>query len=404
MTRLTSRLSLVLALAAMGLWSVSTAAAAQTVTLKSTKGDQATITLNKQTKNALKKNHISLKTNKPASRKGNNANFPEKSGKWNFSNTSGNVAYNGVTRFVRGKRSVKLTKLSFTRTVKGKKSTATLIAFFGKKKVTLLTLTGKVKVKIKGAKETVSGFTAKLSKKAAALLNSGLKHKTFKANQKLGSFSLTLTSRATLVTKPLPPATPGAPGAPGADGTPGVGLSFTPAFEGALDSSGLSVTPLGPAANTILGGLSGITLPLGDGTTVTVPGVGGTPAASASFDNGTLTATVPLAGGLTLSKGAASVSLTNPVLTIGTGTDGSSGLSFSINGGPEVQLFDIDTAKLEAAALPNGTLDLDGLATELSNEGAATINQLAGQQIVQPGQATGLLSAIVPSTAAVPSS
>ena len=92
MTRLTSRLSLALALVAVGLWSVSTAAAAtQTVTLKSTKGDQATITLNKQTKNAFKKNHISLKTNKPASRKGNNANFPEKSGKWNFSNTSGNV-------------------------------------------------------------------------------------------------------------------------------------------------------------------------------------------------------------------------------------------------------------------------------------------------------------------------
>jgi hypothetical protein len=181
MTRLSSRLSLALALGAVGLWSVSTAVAAtQTVTLKSTKGDQATITLNKQTKKAFKKNHIALKTNKPATRKGNNANFPEKSGKWNFSNTSGNVTYNGVTRFVRGKKSVKLTRLSFTRTVKGKKSTATLTAFFGKKKVTLLTLTGKVKVKMKGAKETVSGFTAKLSKKAASLLNKGLKHKAFR--------------------------------------------------------------------------------------------------------------------------------------------------------------------------------------------------------------------------------
>ena len=211
--RLTYRLSLALALGAVGLWSVSSAlAATKTVTLKSTKGDQATITLNKQTKNALKMNHIALKTNKPASRKGNNANFPEKSGKWNFSNTSGNVTYNGVTRFVRGKRSVKLTKLSFTRTVKGKKSTATLTAVFGKKKVTLLSLTGKVKVKMKGAKETVSGFTAKLSKKAASLLNTGLKHKAFKANQKVGSFSLTLTSKATLVTKPLPPGAPGVPG------------------------------------------------------------------------------------------------------------------------------------------------------------------------------------------------
>jgi hypothetical protein len=401
MTRLSSRLSLALALGAVGLWSVSTAVAAtQTVTLKSTKGDQATITLNKQTKKAFKKNHIALKTNKPATRKGNNANFPEKSGKWNFSNTSGNVTYNGVTRFVRGKKSVKLTKLSFTRTVKGKKSTATLTAFFGKKKVTLLTLTGKVKVKMKGAKETVSGFTAKLSGKAASLLNKGLKHKSFKANQKIGSFSLTLTSRATLVTHP--PA-PGAPGTPGASAS-GVAVAFTPALESALGSSGLSVTPLGPAAGTVLGGLSGVTLPLGDGTSVTVPGIGGAPAASAGFDNGTLTASVPLAGGLELSNGDASVTLTNPVLSIGTGTDGSSGLYFSLNGGPEIKLFDVDTAKLEAAALPGGVLDLNGLLTELSSELSGTINELAGQQIVQPGQAAGLLSAILPSSAAVPGS
>jgi hypothetical protein len=401
MTRLSSRLSLALALGAVGLWSVSTAVAAtQTVTLKSTKGDQATITLNKQTKKAFKKNHIALKTNKPATRKGNNANFPEKSGKWNFSNTSGNVTYNGVTRFVRGKKSVKLTKLSFTRTVKGKKSTATLTAFFGKKKVTLLTLTGKVKVKLKGAKETVSGFTAKLSKKAASLLNKGLKHKSFKANQKIGSFSLTLTSRATLVTHP--PA-PGAPGTPGASAS-GVAVAFTPALESALGSSGLSVTPLGPAAGTVLGGLSGVTLPLGDGTSVTVPGIGGAPAASAGFDNGTLTASVPLAGGLELSNGDASVTLTNAVLSIGTGTDGSSGLYFSLNGGPEIKLFDIDTAKLEAAALPGGVLDLNGLLTELSSELSGTINGLAGQQIVQPGQAAGLLSAILPSSAAGPGS
>ncbi len=398
MKRLLPRISLALALGAVGLWSVSSAfAATKTVTLKSTKGDQATVTLNKQTKKALKKNHITFKTNKPAKRKGNNATFPEKGGKWNFSNTSGNVNYNGVTRFVSGKRTVKLTKLSFTRTVKGKKSTAKLNAFFGKKTVTLLTLTGKVKVKMKGAKETVSGFTAKLSKKAASMLNSRLKPKAFKANQKIGKFSLTLTSHATLVTQPLPP---GAPGTPGAN-SPGVGLAFTPALESALSASGLSVTPLGPAANGVLGGVSGITLPVGDPSTVTVPGIGGAPAATATYNNGTLTASIPLAGGLSLSNGDISVSLTNPVLSIATGIDGSSGLYFSLNGGPEVKLFDIDTSKLEAAALPGGMLDLNGLATELSSEMAATLNHLAGQQIAQPGQAAGILNLIIPSSTAV---
>ena len=50
-------------------------------------------------------------------------------------------------------------------------------------------------------------------------------------------------------------------------------------------------------------------------------------------------------------------------------------------------MFDIDTAKLEAAALPGGVLDLNGLATELSSELSGTINHLAGQQITRPGQA-----------------
>jgi hypothetical protein len=403
MTRLLARLSLALALGALGLWSVSSAfAATNTVTLKSAKGDQATITLNKQTKKVFKKNHIALKTNKPAKRKGANATFPEKGGKWNFSNTSGSVNYNGVTRFVRGKKSVKLTKLTFTRTVKGKKSTATLAAFFGKKKVTLLTLTGKVKVRMKGARETVSGFTAKLSKKAASLLNKGLKHKTFKANQKIGSFSLTLTSGAKLVT--TPPAPGGNSGSTPGASAPGVALSFSPALASALQHSGLSATPLGPAANGILGGLTGVSLPILDGSSGALPGTGGLPAASAGFDNGVLTASVPLDGGLTLSKGTVSATLTDPVLEIGTGLDGSSGLYVSINGGPQVKAFDIDTNKLLAAALPNGTLDLNGLLTELSGGLSGTLNALAGQQIVQPGQAAGLLSAILPSSTALPGS
>ena len=106
-----------------------------------------------------------------------------------------------------------------------------------------------------------------------------------------------------------------------------------------------------------------------------------------------------MAGGLQLSNGTASVSLTNPVLSIGTGIDGSSGLYFSLNGGPEVKLFDIDTSKLEAAATPNGQLDLNGLLTELSGELAGTINQLAGRPVVQTGQVAGGLTLIVPSSA-----
>src|SRR6202000_1679022 len=136
---------------------------------------------------------------------------------------------------------------------------------------------------------------------------------------------------------------------------------------------GLSVTPLGGAANSLLGGLSGVRLPMADGARVTLPGTGGLTAASARFDDGTLTASVPLDGRVQLSNGTVSATLSDPVLQIGTGTDGS-GLDLSINGGPEVKAFDIDTSKLVAAALPNGTLDLNGLLTELSSELSGTIN------------------------------
>src|SRR6202012_3205041 len=129
-------------------------------------------------------------------------------------------------------------------------------------------------------------------------------------------------------------------------------------------------------------GLSGVSLPILDGSSGTLPGTGGVPAASAGFDNGVLPPSVPLDGGIQLSNGTISATLSDPVLQIGTGLDGSSGLYLSINGGPEVKAFDIDTSKLLAAALPNGTLDLNGLVVELSDELAGTINGLAGQQIV----------------------
>lgn len=118
MIRLRPALSVAFGVLVVGLLAVSSAAAAtQTVALKSSKGDQATITLNRQTKRALAKNHIALRTGRPATRRGSRASFPQKAGRWNFATTSGNVSYSGVTHFVHGRHSVTLTRLSFTRTV-----------------------------------------------------------------------------------------------------------------------------------------------------------------------------------------------------------------------------------------------------------------------------------------------
>ena len=170
-------------------------------------------------------------------------------------------------------------------------------------------------------------------------------------------------------------------------------MQFLPAFRSLLDSAGLSAIPLLPGSNGLPAPLGTTTIPGVDGSSVTLPLNGWT--ATGSFANGTLTGTIPLSGGLQLGNGTISASLTNPELTLGTGTEGSS-LSFSLNGGPELKLFDIDTSQLQQAALPNGQLDLTGLLASLSSEGAASLNTVLGQNVFTTGQPVGGITLIVP--------
>jgi hypothetical protein len=238
------------------------------------------------------------------------------------------------------------------------------------------------KAKTKGNRQTVSKFTVTLTKQAANLLNKALKHKTFRAKQKLGSFQVTVSSTTT-------PAKPGA-GAPGTVATSGVGVSFARAL-GSVP--GLSVTPLGSASGGMPAPLGTSPLPIVDGSAVTLPLPTGD--AGLSFANGTLTGAIPLSGGIQLDNGQASATITNPTLTLGTGTEGST-LSASLNGGPEIKLFDIDTSKLVQSATPDGGLSLSGLLAELSSEGAASLNQALGTSAFTTGQPIAGLTLILP--------
>jgi hypothetical protein len=287
-------------------------------------------------------------------------------------------------RVKRGKRAQKLGTLVFTR---GAKGGGQLTVKVRGKKMKIFTMAKKgAKAKTKGNRQTISKFTVTLTKPAATLLNKALKQKVFRAKQKLGSFVVTVSSKTT-PTKPKP--APGAPGA-GAPAT-GVGVSFARAIH---SIPGLSVTPLGDAAGTLPAPLGTTPIPVLDGTAVTLPlPTGGD--AGLSFDNGTLTGTLPLSGGIQLDNGAASVTLTDPVLTLGTGMDGSS-LSVSLNGGPEIKLLAIDTSKLLQSATPDGGLSLQGLLAELSSEGAASLNQLLGTNAFTTGQPIAGLSVILP--------
>jgi ribosomal protein L21 len=345
-------------------------------------GDKATLTLSGPTSRALKKAHVTIQALKPSTHKKSTFTLPTKSGRWNFTAANGTLNLKGALRVKRGKRAQKLGTLVFTR---GAKGGGQLTVKVRGKKMKIFTMAKKgAKAKTKGNRQTISKFTVTLTKPAATLLNKALKHKAFRAKQKIGSFVVTVSSKTT-PTKPKP--APGAPAAP----TTGVGVSFTRAID---SIPGLSVTPLGDAVGTLPAPLGTTPIPVLDGTAVTLPlPTGGD--AGLSFDNGTLTGTLPLSGGIQLDNGAASVTLTDPVLTLGTGMDGSS-LSVSLNGGPEIKLLAIDTSKLLQSATPDGGLSLQGLLAELSSEGAASLNQLLGTNAFTTGQPIAGLSVILP--------
>ena len=262
------------------------------------------------------------------------------------------------------------------------------------KKVKLFTITGRPHVKEAATSETLTGMTAKLAKPGATRLNKELGGSAFKTNQNFGSFSVTVSTSPITVATSSSGSPTGAPTVSGGTST-GAGVDFVPAFRSLLDTAGLSTVPLVPASNGLPAPLGTTTVPGADGTGVTLPLADGT--AGATFDDGTLTGTIPLTGGLQLDNGQVSASLTNPELTLGTGTEGSD-LSFSVNGGPEVKLFDIDTDQLEQSLLPNGTIDLQNLLATLSSEGASTLNTVLGTNAFTTGQPVGGLTLIVPAS------
>jgi hypothetical protein len=371
----------------------ATALAASNAASNSATANAGTLTLSVKAKRALARQHVALTALKPAVRRKSSYALPDSSGKWNFVNATGTLHFKGVLALVLGKQKVKINSVTFTRPAKGN---GQLSAKLAGHQVKLFTITGKARVKRSATSETISGLTAKLTKPGATKLNSALHRKALKTGQSFGSFTVTVGTSPITTAATTPgagaPGAAGAAGVTGASGT-GAGVQFLPAFRSLLDSAGLSAIPLIPGSNGLPAPLGTTTIPGADGSSLTLPLNGGT--AGGSFNQGTLTGTIPLSGGLQLGNGTISASLTNPQLTLGTGTEGS-GLSFQVNGGPEVKLFDIDTSQLEQSALPDGSIDLKGLLATLSSEGASSLNALTGQNLFTTGEPVGGLSVILP--------
>jgi len=370
--------------------SVGAAAVATAAGSSSKSTSTATLTLSVKARRSLARQHVTIRARRPATRRKSSYALPASSGKWNFAKATGTLKLKGVLAIAVRKRSVKINSVTFTRPAKG---AGKLTVKLARHKVKLFTITGRARIKRSTTSETIRGLTAKLTKAGAARLNRALHRHAFRKGQSFGSFTVKVSNSPVTGTAGAPGAGAGAGAAPvtGVSST-GAGVQFVPAFRSLLDSAGLGAVPLLPGSNGLPAPLGTTTIPGFDGTGVTLPLNGST--GGASFSNGVLTGTIPLSGGLQLGNGALSVSLTNPQLTLGTGTEGSS-MSFEING-TEVKLLDLDTTKLVQSALPNGTLDLQGLLATLSSEGAASLNQLLGQNVFTTGQPVGGVTLIVP--------
>lgn len=372
--------------------SIGAAAVATAAGSSSKSTSTATLTLSVKARRSLARRHVTVRALRPATRRKSSYALPARSGKWNFAKATGTLNLKGVLAIAVRKRSVRINSVTFTRPAKG---AGKLTVKLARHKVKLFTITGRAHVKRSSTSETIRGLTARLTKAGASRLNRALHSHAFRKGQSFGSFTVKVSNSPVTGTAGAPGASAGAGAAApvtGASST-GAGVAFVPAFRSLLDSAGLGAVPLLPGSNGLPAPLGTTTIPGLDGTSVTLPLNGST--GGASFSNGVLTGTIPLSGGLQLGNGALSVSLTNPQVTLGTGTEGSS-LSFEINGGPEVKLLDLDTSKLVQSALPNGTLDLQGLLATLSSEGAASLNQVLGQNLFTTGQPVGGVTLIVP--------
>jgi hypothetical protein len=182
-----------------------TAAAVARTTRRSSpvRANAATLTLSVTATRSLARQHVTVRALHPAVRRKSSYALPTGSGKWHFATATGTLHLKGILAIVLGRRTVKISSVTFTRPARGSgRLTVTLAGH----KVKLFTITGHARVKHAATSETVAGLSAKLTKPGATRLNRALRRHVFRAGQSLGSFTVTVsTSRSTARAPARPP-------------------------------------------------------------------------------------------------------------------------------------------------------------------------------------------------------
>jgi hypothetical protein len=284
------------------------------------------LTLNKGVAKVLKKNKVSVSPVGPAKVVGGAVRFPVTGGSLDPSTAVGNIRHSGGLKFKAGKR--QLVARSFTvRTGTGN----VLVARVGAASVPLLSVDlSKAAVSRNGLGITVRSVGVSLTGAAARALNKTFKVKLFKKGLRLG----------TVVVRTQPSSVGLA-----AEGS--TDLSLDTAAAGALTALGVAVAPIGPAT----------VLPGGE---ISFPITGG------RADTSTFAGTITHSGGISLTKDAAVIQLTDFTINV----DGEPDLTAVLNGGARVSILDLDLSAL--------TTDVSGLNITLGNASAGLTAAAAG--------------------------
>ena len=262
--------------------------------------------------------------------------FPITGGTLDSSTARGTIKHSGGLRFSAGGTS--LTARSFTVKL-GKRST--LSGRVGNRRVTLLTLnTSRARITRDGLDTRIGGVRVTLTGAAAKALNATFSTTLFKRGLRLGTVSLTAT----------------------------------------------------PASVALTGGATTVTLDAGAGAALQSLGIAAAPIGSDSLafpitggrvDAKTFAGTITHSGGISLTKGATKIELTDFEI----GIDDTPELT-ALVGGTRVPILTVDLSALQSS-VDGGTITLTGAALKLTGAAAGALNQAFGTTAFTEGLLLG---------------
>lgn len=306
-------------------------------------GGSTSLKLDKGVAKVLKTNGVKVAPVKPAKVKKGAIAFPITGGNLDPATGAGTIRHSGGLKFKVGKKSL-VTKSFTVKTGKGN----VLSGLVGGTRVNLLKLDlGKAKIARSGLGIKVSNVGVALTATAAKALNATFKVKLFKSGLKLGK-----------VVVEAQPKTVGLLAKGSTD------LTLDPGTAQALTDLGVTAAPVGPA-------------------TVTPAGAIAFPITGGRVDAATFAGSIPHSGGISLTAGMTSVSLTDFIINVDEQPDLTAKL-----GDQRVSILNLDLSALDAK-VSGRKVTLSGAVGKLTAGAAAALNSAFGVTAFTEGLVLG---------------